>query len=64
MAQKIHGMTQPPKDDEAANERFRDLADLLLMRELTSDLAGVRDACVEVFALRGTHDWPPTIDPP
>lgn len=64
MAQKIHGMTQPPRGDEEANERFRDLADLLLMRELASDLAGVREACVEVFALRGTHAWPPAVDPP
>lgn len=64
MAQKIHGMTQPPRGDEAANERFRDLADLLLMRELATDLAGVREACVEVFALRGTHGWPPPLDPP
>jgi len=64
LAQKIHGMTQPPKGDDAANERFRDLADLLLMRELATDLAGVREACVEVFALRGTHDWPPEVDPP
>jgi len=64
MAQKIHGMTQPPKADEEANERFRDLVDLLLMREIASDLAGVRDACVEVFALRGTHAWPPAMHPP
>ena len=62
VAQKIHGMTQPPKGDETANERFRDLADLLLMRELVTDLAGVREACVEVFALRGTHAWPPSVD--
>lgn len=64
MAQKIHGMTQPPRGDREANERFRDLGDLLLMRELASDLAGVREACVEVFALRGTHEWPPAVDPP
>ena len=64
MAQKIHGMTQPPKGDDEANERFRDLADLLLMRELITDLAGVRAACVEVFALRGTHAWPPAVEPP
>jgi hypothetical protein len=37
----------------------RDLADLLLMRELVPDLAGVREAGVEVFALRGAHAWPP-----
>ena len=64
IAQKIHGMTQPPKGDEEANERFRDLADLLLMRELVPDLAGVREACVQVFALRGTHAWPPAVGPP
>lgn len=64
MAQKIHGMTQPSKGDEEGNERFRDLADLLLMRELASDLAGVREACVEVFALRATHAWPPAVEPP
>lgn len=64
MAQKIHGMTQPPKGDEEANERFRDLADLLLTQELAPDLASVREACVEVFALRGTHTWPPAVDPP
>ena len=64
IAQKIHGMTQPPKGDEEANERFRDLADLLLMRELATDLPGVREACVEVFELRGTHAWPPAVEPP
>lgn len=64
LAQKIHGMTQPRKGGEEANERFRDLADLLLMRELATDLAGVREACVDVFALRATHTWPPTVNPP
>jgi len=63
-AQKIHGMTQPPKGDEEANERFRDLADLLLTRELATDLAGVRESCVEAFALRGTHVWRPAVEPP
>lgn len=57
-------MTQPPRGDDAANERFRDLADLLLVREMATDLAGVREACVEVFAVRGTHAWPPTVEPP
>ena len=64
IAQKIHGMTLPPRDDDAPNERYRDLADLLLMRELAQDLGGVREACVEVFAVRGTHAWPPTFEPP
>jgi hypothetical protein len=64
IAQKIHGMTQPPRERDAPNERYRDLADLLLMRELAHDLGGVRDACIEVFALRGTHAWPPSFEPP
>ncbi len=64
VAQKIHAMTEPPRDDDTPNERFRDLVDVLLMRELTSDLAGVRAACVDVFEIRGTHDWPPLLDPP
>ncbi len=64
VAQKIHAMTEPPRDEDTPNERFRDLVDLLLMRELTSDLGGVRAACVEVFEIRDTHDWPPRLDPP
>ena len=64
IAQKIHAMTEPPVDEETPNERFRDLVDLLLMRELTTDLGGVRAACREVFAVRARHDWPPVFDPP
>lgn len=64
IAQKIHAMTQHSGEDDASNERFRDLADVLLLRELVDDLGAVRVACVEVFALRGTHGWPPVLDPP
>ena len=64
IAQKIHGVTQPSSQEDGTNERFRDLADLLLLRELVKDLAAVRAACVEVFAIRGTHAWPPALDPP
>ena len=64
IAQKIHAMTEPARDDETPNERFRDLVDLLLMRELTSDQGGVREACIELFGIRGTHAWPPDFDPP
>jgi len=64
IAQKIHGMTQPTATQDASNERFRDLADVLLLRQLVADLPAVRAACVEVFALRGTHGWPPALDPP
>jgi hypothetical protein len=64
IAQKIHGMTQPAPEDDASNERFRDLADVLLLRDLVEDLPAVRAACVEVFAFRGTHGWPPALEPP
>jgi hypothetical protein len=64
IAQKIHAMTEPALDEATPNERFRDLVDLLLMRELTSDLRGVRTACVDVFTLRAKHPWPPMLEPP
>jgi len=64
IAQKIHGMTQPSPEDDASNERFRDLADVLLLRQLVEDLPAVRAACLEVFAFRGTHGWPPALEPP
>jgi hypothetical protein len=64
IAQKIHAMTEPPLDEETPNERFRDLVDLLLMRELITDLSGVRAACVDVFTMRAKHRWPPVLDPP
>lgn len=64
IAQKIHAMTEPPPDEKSPNERFRDLVDLLLIKELTTDLGGVRAACVEVFAIRARHDWPPVVNPP
>jgi len=64
VAQKIHAMTEPSVDDETPNDRFRDLVGLLLMRELTTDLGGVRAACIEVFAIRRKHEWPPVLDPP
>ena len=64
IAQKIHGMTQPSTQEDASNERFRDLVDVLLLRGLVEDLPAVRSACVEVFAFRGTHGWPPAFEPP
>jgi len=64
IAQKIHAMTAPPVDEETPNERFRDLVDLLLMRELATDLGGVREACKKVFEVRAAHGWPPALNPP
>lgn len=36
----------------------------MLMTGLAPGMGAVRAACEEVFALRGTHEWPPVLDPP
>lgn len=63
VAQKLHGMTLPPRPGKR-NERFRDLVDLLLLEELLPDEADLRDACESVFRARGTHAWPPPLEVP
>jgi hypothetical protein len=62
IAQKLHACTQV-FDDGPANSRFRDVIDLLLLRELLAadDLLSVRAACVETFELRATHLWPSAV---
>lgn len=60
IAQKLHGMTLPPRPGKR-NDRFKDLVDLLLMESLVTDYAGLRAACESVFRTRGTHDWPPAL---
>lgn len=63
-AHKIHALTEPSRSEDTPNERFRDLVDALLIREILDDLLEVRAACVEVFSFRGTHAWPPLFEPP
>lgn len=65
VAQKLHACTET-FDAGPANGRFRDLIDVLLLRELLApgDLREVRAACVETFALRDRHAWPPTLTTP
>jgi hypothetical protein len=63
VAQKFHAVTRPIPGG-GVNDRFRDLVDLLLMRQLVHDYAALREACEEVFARRGTHGWPPTLAAP
>jgi hypothetical protein len=63
VAQKFHAVTRPMPGG-GANDRFRDLVDLLLMRQLVHDYAALREACEEVFARRGTHGWPPALTAP
>jgi hypothetical protein len=61
VAQKLHGMTLPPRPGKQ-NERFRDLVDLLLMDAMiTHDYAALREACELVFRNRNTHSWPPDL---
>lgn len=55
VAQKIHAVTELFEDRE--NERFRDLIDLLLLREIVEDLSSLRDACRK-------HGWPPQLSVP
>ena len=51
------------KDYGRENDRFRDLIDLPLLRELLDDnaIASVRAACIEICEIRGTHAWPPAV---
>jgi hypothetical protein len=62
MAQKIHACTEVFTAGRE-NDRFRDLIDLRLLRELLAEdeLPAVRAACVEIFALRAKHSWPPRL---
>ncbi len=63
VAQKLHACTKD-LGKERPNQRARDLVDLLIIEELAvadDQLPSIRAACVETFALRDTHPWPPTI---
>ena len=62
IAQKLHACTDHAIP-EWANDRARDLIDVLLVRRLLKDteLGEVRQACVEIFRLRGKQAWPPAI---
>ncbi|MEX0972623.1 MAG: nucleotidyl transferase AbiEii/AbiGii toxin family protein [Solirubrobacterales bacterium] len=62
IAQKIHAVTECFEKRE--NERFRDLIDLLLLREIVEDLPSLRDACIVTFEARGKHGWPPRLSVP
>jgi hypothetical protein len=63
IAQKLHGMTLPPRPGKR-NERFRDLIDLLLMETLVTDYQDLHNVCKNVFQTRATHPWPPSLDLP
>ncbi len=59
IAQKLHAVTERFPDRD--NERFRDLIDLVICRDLIERMDEAREACREVFAVRGTHKWPPEL---
>jgi nucleotidyltransferase AbiEii toxin of type IV toxin-antitoxin system len=62
IAQKLHACTEVYADGKE-NDRFRDLIDLQLLRDLIEDggMPGTREACVEIFEPRAKHTWPPTL---
>ena len=62
IAQKLHAVSERPVD--RPNDRFRDLVDLLVLRELIDDLSALRLACETTFATRATHAWPPSLEAP
>jgi hypothetical protein len=62
VAQKLHAVSERPID--RVNDRFRDLVDLLVLRDLIDDLPALRMACETTFVGRATHAWPPALDAP
>jgi len=62
IAQKLHAVTQ--RFEEGENERFRDLIDLIICRDLVTNLDEVREACIDTFDARNLHAWPPTLQVP
>ena len=62
IAQKLHAVSERPVD--RPNDRFRDLVDLLVLRDLIDDLPALRRACETTFDSRATHPWPPSLDAP
>jgi hypothetical protein len=63
IATKLHAVTE--RFDDRENDRFRDLIDLLLLRDLEPDLTPLAEACRDVFTSRGKQSWPPrlTVEP-
>jgi hypothetical protein len=63
IAQKLHACTEV-FEDGSPNDRVRDLADLILLEDLAvadEDLAVIKEACIDIFAVRAKHSWPPAL---
>lgn len=63
VAQKFHAMTAPAAPG-VAKDRFRDLVDLVVLSAMAPASGEIRACCVETFAIRATHTWPPTVAVP
>lgn len=64
IAQKLHALTEISAPGRRPNARFRDAADLLILREVVLDWPGLRNACEATFRARHKHSWPPIFVPP
>ena len=63
VAQKLHACTTP-RNDGKLNNRAHDLVDLALLEEAVREaLPEVREACIEIFFVRDSTPWPPTLRP-
>lgn len=60
VAQKLHAATEQP-DDGRANDRFRDLLDIVILSGLTPPSPELRAVCEETFRIRGQQTWPPEV---
>lgn len=60
VAQKIHALTEPV-DQGRPTDRFRDLLDLWIIRDMAPPSRELREVCEETFRVRDKHSWPPTI---
>lgn len=60
IAQKLHAVTEPPTPGRA-NDRFRDLLDIVMLSTLVPPSPALREVCEETFAIRNKQDWPPQI---
>lgn len=59
IAQKLHAVTERFSDRD--NERFRDLIDLMICRDLIEEMDQVKEACLDTFAARSKQSWPPEL---
>lgn len=60
IAQKLHAVTERPPEGKA-NDRFRDLLDIVLLSALAPPSPELHAACAEIFTIRGKQTWPPEI---